>query len=242
MFYALGSGDYLNDKIESAVMVGPCLFGNFVASYEKAVEMFKGLHDIGVYSLGGDDWSEKQKRICDNLSEEVCNFYGYYNDIPSPGPVGTLYHLVQNGVEDRSMERIPIEQYAAGQRSAPALEYEDLDDSFLINFVVGENDTGCDMNHAKRIARDLSDAHTAFHTELGLDHNGLALETDAGYVDRIVGYIEEGAEYARHRHGHHDDGDGMSTMVWDMIFGTDGASALVTSSALALSALVLASY
>ena len=74
----------------------------------------------------------------------------------------------------------------------------------------------------------------------------MAYVTDTEYVDRIVGYIEEGAEYARHRHGHHDDHhddeDGMSTMVWDMIFGADGASTLVTSSALALSALVLASY
>ena len=140
------------------------------------------------------------------------------------------------------MERIPIEQYAAGQRSAPALEFEVVDDSFLINFVVGENDSGCDMEHAKRVARGMSDAHTAFHTEWGFGHNEFALETDAGYVDRLVGYIEEGAEYARHRHGHHDDEDGMSTMVWDMIFGADGASTLVTGSALALSALVLASY
>ena len=139
------------------------------------------------------------------------------------------------------MERIPIEQYAAGQRSAPSIEYEDLDDSFLINFVVGEND-GCNMDRAKRIAEDMSDAHTSFHMEYGFNHLDLAYVTDTEYVDRIVGYIEEGAEYARHRHGHHDDGDGTSMMVWDMIFGSDGASTLVTSSALALSALVLASY
>lgn len=140
------------------------------------------------------------------------------------------------------MERIPIEQYAAGQRSAPELEYEDLDDSFLVNFVVGEKDDGCNMDQVRRIASDMTDAHYTFHTEWGYDHNHLALVTDTEYVDRIVGYIEEGAEYARHRHGHHDDGDGMSMMVWDMIFGSDGASTLVTSSALALSALVLASY
>ena len=142
------------------------------------------------------------------------------------------------------MERIPIEQYAAGQRRAPAIDYEDLDDSFLVNFVVGEKDDGCNMDQVKRIARDMSDAHYVFHTEWGYDHNHLALVTDTEYVNRIVGYIEEGAEYARHRHGHgdHDDEDGMSTMVWDLIFGSDGASTLVTSSALALSALVLASY
>ena len=65
------------------------------------------------------------------------------------------------------MERIPIEQYAAGQRTAPLIEYEDLDDSFLINFVVGENDEGCGMDQVKRIAEDMDDAHFTFHTEWG---------------------------------------------------------------------------
>ena len=139
------------------------------------------------------------------------------------------------------MERIPIEQYAVGQRSAPSIEYEDLDDSFLINFIVGEKDDGCNMDRALRIAKDMSDAHYTFHTEWGYDHTQMGFVTDKEYVDRIVGYIEEGAEYAKHRHGHHDE-DGMSTAVWDLIFGSDGASNLITGSALALSALVLASY
>ena len=63
------------------------------------------------------------------------------------------------------MERIPIEQYAAGQRSAPSIEYKDLDDSFLINFIVGEKDDCCNADQAKRIARDMSDAHYTIHEE-----------------------------------------------------------------------------
>ena len=137
------------------------------------------------------------------------------------------------------MERIPIEQYAAGQRSAPSIEYEDLDDSFLINFIFGEKDDFCNTDKLKRIARDMSDAHYTFHEELGKDHGQMAFANDKEYVDRIVGYIEEGTEYARNRH---DYEDGMQTMVWDMIFGADGASNLVTGSALTLSTLVLASY
>jgi len=38
MFYALASDDYLNDKLESVVMVGPCLYGNFNSSYEELVD------------------------------------------------------------------------------------------------------------------------------------------------------------------------------------------------------------
>lgn len=176
--------------------------------------------------------------MCDNMSEDVCNSYKYLPDTVSPGPIGTLQHLYQNGVEDRFMERIPIEEYAAGRRSAPELEYKDLDDSFLINFVVGERDDGCNMDQVKRIARDMDDAAYVFHTEYDYDHYSIALSTDPMYIERIVGYIEEGAEYRRKR----DDEDGMSTAILDWIFGMDGASALVTSSALALSALALASF
>ena len=93
------------------------------------------------------------------------------------------------------MERIPIEEYAAGRRSAPEIEYEDLDDSFQILFVVGEKDDGCNMDQVKRIARDMDNAHYTFHTEWGMDHNHIALTTDENYVDRIVGYIEEGERY-----------------------------------------------
>ena len=67
------------------------------------------------------------------------------------------------------MELIPIEQYAAGQRRAPSIEYEDLDDSFLINMIVGEKDN-CNMDQAERIGRDMSGAHTSFHMEEGFDH------------------------------------------------------------------------
>ena len=90
MMYALGTGNYLNDKIESAVMVGPCLYGNFGATFDSLVYTFKGLKDIGVYSLGGDTWNEDKQRICDNLNEDVCNFYKYLPDTISPGPIGTL--------------------------------------------------------------------------------------------------------------------------------------------------------
>ena len=38
------------------------------------------------------------------------------------------------------MEYIPIEDYAAGQRSSPSIDFNDLDESFLISMVVGTED------------------------------------------------------------------------------------------------------
>jgi len=237
MFYALGTSDYLMDKLESVVFVGPCLYGNFGSSYEQLVYQFKGLKDLGVYSLGGDNWNEEKEKICDNMDEYTCNFYKYLPDSISPGPIGTLQHLYQNGVEDKFMERIPIEQYAAGQRSAPMVEYEDLDGRFQIRFVVGELDDGCNMAQTERIARDMDNASYTFDTEWGMDHNHLALTTDPQYVDRLVRHIEMGAEYARMKHQ-----DGGLDDAWETMFGMDGASTLVTGSALALSALALSSF
>lgn len=150
--------------------------------------------------------------------------------------MGTLQHLYQNGVEDKFMDRIPIEQYAAGQRSAPSVEYEDLDDRFHITFVVGELDDGCNMAQTERIARDMDNASYTFYNEEGLDHNYLALTTDQQYVDRLVRHIERGAEYASMQD------DSGSYAIWEMLFGMDGASTLVTGSALALSVLALATF
>ena len=238
--YALGTGNYLNDKLESVVLVASCMYPAEGSTYDLAVQEHMWFRDQSIYSLGGEDWEESLDKICDSLGEPSCSDWKYFGTA-TDGPIKTMQYYAQNEIEGRFMELIPIEQYAAGVRSAPSIEYEDLDDSFLINMIIGERDN-CNMDQAERTARDMSGAHTSIHMEYGFNHLDLAYVTDTEYVDRLVGYIEEGAEYARHRHGHHDDEDGMSTMVWDMIFGADGASTLVTGSALALSALILASY
>ena len=72
------------------------------------------------------------------------------------------------------------------------------------------------------------------HLQEGFTHDSFATNGSEDFVDRMVSYIENGAEYARQQ----DDGDEMDS-VWDML-GLDGASTLLTSSALALTTLALA--
>ena len=56
MFYALGTGNYLNDKLESVVMVAPCIFP-FRATYDDLVSQFMWFKERGIYSFGGDDYA-----------------------------------------------------------------------------------------------------------------------------------------------------------------------------------------
>ena len=62
------------------------------------------------------------------------------------------------------------------------------------------------------------------------------------YTDMLLRDLQVGP-YGKHdHHDDHDDGDAMNTMVLDWIFGYDGASTLVSTSAVALAAIVLASF
>ena len=89
MLYALGTGNYLNDKIESLVLVAPCLYVNFGATYESLVYQFMAFKEEGIFSLGGDDWADSQQWICDNFGEQGCDFYKYF-PTASPGPVNSM--------------------------------------------------------------------------------------------------------------------------------------------------------
>ena len=61
-------------------------------------------------------------------------------ELAAAAPMNTFQYLFQNDVEDKFMEFIPIEEYAAGRRTAPSIDYNDLDDSFLISLIVGAED------------------------------------------------------------------------------------------------------
>ena len=99
------------------------------------------------------------------------------------------------------MEEIPIESYAAGQRTAAPIEFNDLDDSFMISLVAGTEDFSASPDHVQRIARDLSNARLSHHLEQGFNHESFAKNGSKDFVDRMVGYIENGAEYARQQEG-----------------------------------------
>ena len=118
-------------------------------------------------------------------------------ELAAASPMNSFQYLFQNDVEDKFMELIPIDEYAAGTRTAPSIDYDDLDDRFLISLVVGTEDMFHPAEQAERIARDLDKASVSFHYEQGFDHNTFGYKANSEWVDRIVKYIENGAEYAR---------------------------------------------
>ena len=107
-------------------------------------------------------------------------------ELAAAAPMNTFQYMFQNGVEDKFMEFIPIDEYAAGTRTAPSIDYDDLDDRFLISLVVGTEDVNCPAEQADRIARDLDKASVSFHYEEGFDHNTFGYKASSDWVDRIV--------------------------------------------------------
>ena len=89
MLYALGTGNYLNDKLESVVLVAPCIFP-FKATYDDLVGQFMWFKEQGIYSIGGDDYAESLRTIRDNLGEEAYNFWSFFSPEWTQGPINSM--------------------------------------------------------------------------------------------------------------------------------------------------------
>ena len=63
--------------------------------------------------------------------------------------------------------------------------------------VIGTEDVNCPAENVDLIARDLDKADLSYHYEKGFDHNTFAYVASPDFVDRVVGYIEIGAMYAK---------------------------------------------
>ena len=107
-------------------------------------------------------------------------------ELAAAAPMNTFQYMFQNGVEDKFMEFIPIDEYAAGTRTAPSIDYDDLDDRFLISLVIGTEDMFHPAKQAERIGRDLNKASVSLHYEEGFDHNTFGFKASSDWVDRIV--------------------------------------------------------
>jgi hypothetical protein len=89
MLYALGTGNYLNDKLESVVLVAPCIAPAEGATYDLTVKEHMWFRDQSIYSLGGEDWAESQRKICDSLGEPSCSSWKYFSTATA-GPIKTM--------------------------------------------------------------------------------------------------------------------------------------------------------
>ena len=90
MMYALGTGNYLNDKLESVVLVASCMYPAEGSTYDLEVQEHMWFRDQSIYSFAGDDdWYETQDKICDSLGEPACSNWKTWPKA-NAGPINTM--------------------------------------------------------------------------------------------------------------------------------------------------------
>merc|ERR1719225_1005960 len=127
MFYGLATDfDFFDEHLESAILISPCIYGQ--GGTEEDIKEYLYFKQIGVYAVGGDKWPESKKKICEELSEEKCTFWGYWPDELEAGPFNSLQWTMQNYVEGFK-ELIDIEDYYYGKRDSPKVDLGNIEDS-----------------------------------------------------------------------------------------------------------------
>lgn len=239
MFYGLATDfDFFDEHLESAILISPCIYGQ--GGTEEDIKEYLYFKQIGVYAVGGDKWPESKKKICEELSEEKCTFWGYWPDDLEAGPFNSLQWTMQNYVEGFS-ELIEIEDYYYGKRGSPEVNLRNIEDSLPITFFIGDMDTTCLPELSERVYDEMVNADVTKLYDEGFNHETYGFVGSQDFVDKMCRAIEDGKMRAEGHHDGHDDHDGdMMEGIWMFFLMSDGASNLLAASAVALTTLALA--
>ena len=86
MFYGLATmeEEFLADNLFTFAAIDPCTIdvSEGDALYEEGLFHFD---EYGIYVFGGPNWSEDRKTICDNFSQEVCDYADSTSDLVGTG-------------------------------------------------------------------------------------------------------------------------------------------------------------
>ena len=77
--------------------MAPCVYG-LGFTYEGLAQTNQGFNDLGIYTFGGDDWTESVRKICANMGQYMCDAYSSMPEEMAAGPMNTLWYMYQNGV------------------------------------------------------------------------------------------------------------------------------------------------
>ena len=82
MFYALAQdNDWYSERLHRAVMLAPCFYRNYPtpfleSAYENSIASFR---DFEIYVIGGPNWIEYLKKICEIYDSLICMIYSHRN-------------------------------------------------------------------------------------------------------------------------------------------------------------------
>ena len=167
MFYGLATmeEEFLADNLFTFAAIDPCTIdvSEGDALYEEGLFHFD---EYGIYVFGGPNWSEDRKTICDNFSQEVCD----YADSTSGGePVSlkTNVHWAQNTIQYRFQEYAP--DYMEGKTHTKLYDLSSIK-KVPISIWSGELDVTCSNWEARNTKEIIGERVTHFRTVRAADH------------------------------------------------------------------------
>ena len=172
MFLALGMDeDYYLQKVERVVALSPCMYENMTLlrpggdlDYQGAVEFYEQKQAEGDYT---------------NLVIEG-GARNSYKD---------LLYWEQISLEDRPQKFIPLEQYAAGERSSQAIDLGSIDQMMIVG-LAGTQDDSCTIETANRIFSEFGHDNTILRPIPGADHLYFAWVTGDEFNNVLKDAIE----------------------------------------------------
>ena len=83
MFYGLATmeEDFFADNLFTFVAIDPCTIDVSEGDSLYTDGLFH-FEDYGIYAFNGPNWDEDLKTICDNFSQEVCDYAGWAGGEP----------------------------------------------------------------------------------------------------------------------------------------------------------------
>ena len=143
------------------------------------------MRELGINVIAGPNWDSHVEVICENMSESWCKFANKRRK-SEPFPLKFFEWSYQIAVTDRFLEYDP--NFSTNQSYNTPLISPGLEsiNKVPIHILVGEKDTICSVNHAKKIANEIGPAVRSFDIIPGVRHNIVAMNSDKYIIDLVL--------------------------------------------------------
>ena len=176
--------NYYGQVLNKFIAMPACIYYEPMQHYEY-VEGYGKMREIGINVIAGPNWDSHAKVICDNMSYTWCTWADSRKNT-SPIPLKTFEWSSQIAVTGRFIEYDPL--FGKNQSYDTPLISPGLDSINMvpIHILVGEKDTICSVNHAKKIANEIGPAVRSFDIIPGVRHNIVAMNSDKYIIDLVL--------------------------------------------------------
>lgn len=187
MFYALAhlEEEFLADNLYKFVAMAPCTYVPKDGREKYWDDTLYSFPSVGVYDLYGPNWDTEYQTICDELSQEACD-YASCGDCQTMS-VQSESHWWQNAYTKRFQEYAP--DYLDGKRHAKLIDIAGIDKVPIV-MMSGTIDQTCPYATAQETAQIIGDAVEHFETFENEDHGFFGQANDETFMNLLIYFLQ----------------------------------------------------